>query len=704
MKPPSIGRARRLILFAPLRQLVRPVFVAPSQDRPQRHYRSAGQDRTHRVVPAGASRQAVLYERERATIWHGKLGDPRRRHSSGEGPRAGIYLMRLQTNLQSSEPLAGGWRVLRRKADGENSCAWPNWRRRSRRAVKKCWSSRNFGRCATPFLGGLSRLREVFGRPGLVVFGWDSREAAAAIMVTQSFSVKMAPPFFVLSLKAGGTGLNLTAASHVVHFDRWWNPAIENQATDRAFRIGQKRRMCWSTNSSVAARSRNQHRRAPHRRNKGLLAESVLGGGRRRRGAADRDEGRGPAEAGGSLDLGGGDEGGLAHGLLLRLATICAGRPNGSRQAAEEARQDAARIGQSVAPGGDRGARRSPRASGASPGATTSNATAITRTGLPRGRTYVRNGSVARPADRQGRGSGDGSVGFGALHRSRSPIAPVKAGALARRFARDCAGAINSLVELLQGRLAKGRNGTGLPAGRWPVSGAWRDQASLQLPGLGGHVQACRRGALRRRARGSTHNPADCSSCCAASTRATCSPRAGQRPAGQQRRPHPSANVLDDERCRRTCSVWTWPRPSIPSPHPLPRGSGHSGARRRKTGRVPVATTGKRPTAAMGETPVGGARKNSCRDDTEGPRWDRAQYPHRSDDKVVRRGHRQDARQDTPQDARRDHQHDASRDQDRPAAKTSNLGRTTRSRPEPKWAALVRARKQRIRRGSRCSA
>jgi len=49
------------------------------------------------------------------------------------------------------------------------------------------------------------------------------------------------PPFFVLSLKAGGTGLNLTAASHVIHFDRWWNPAVENQATDRAFRIGQHR-------------------------------------------------------------------------------------------------------------------------------------------------------------------------------------------------------------------------------------------------------------------------------------------------------------------------------------------------------------------------------------------------------------------------------------------------------------------------------
>ena len=46
---------------------------------------------------------------------------------------------------------------------------------------------------------------------------------------------------FLLSLKAGGTGLNLTAASHVIHFDRWWNPAVEDQATDRAFRIGQRK-------------------------------------------------------------------------------------------------------------------------------------------------------------------------------------------------------------------------------------------------------------------------------------------------------------------------------------------------------------------------------------------------------------------------------------------------------------------------------
>src|SRR6056297_3702163 len=50
-----------------------------------------------------------------------------------------------------------------------------------------------------------------------------------------------APKIFILSLKAGGTGLNLSRANHVFHFDRWWNPAVENQATDRAFRIGQKK-------------------------------------------------------------------------------------------------------------------------------------------------------------------------------------------------------------------------------------------------------------------------------------------------------------------------------------------------------------------------------------------------------------------------------------------------------------------------------
>ncbi len=51
------------------------------------------------------------------------------------------------------------------------------------------------------------------------------------------------PPILIATLKAGGTGLNLTAANHVVHVDRWWNPAVEDQATDRAYRIGQRQRV-----------------------------------------------------------------------------------------------------------------------------------------------------------------------------------------------------------------------------------------------------------------------------------------------------------------------------------------------------------------------------------------------------------------------------------------------------------------------------
>ncbi len=57
--------------------------------------------------------------------------------------------------------------------------------------------------------------------------------------VVADFQAGLGPPLLIVSLKAGGTGLNLTAASQVIHYDRWWNPAVENQATDRAWRIGQ---------------------------------------------------------------------------------------------------------------------------------------------------------------------------------------------------------------------------------------------------------------------------------------------------------------------------------------------------------------------------------------------------------------------------------------------------------------------------------
>jgi non-specific serine/threonine protein kinase len=82
-------------------------------------------------------------------------------------------------------------------------------------------------------------LESVFGRPGLSLHG--ETEVRKRQSLVRQFQEDERIPFFLLSLKAGGTGLNLTAASHVIHFDRWWNPAVENQATDRAFRIGQTR-------------------------------------------------------------------------------------------------------------------------------------------------------------------------------------------------------------------------------------------------------------------------------------------------------------------------------------------------------------------------------------------------------------------------------------------------------------------------------
>jgi SNF2 family DNA or RNA helicase len=83
-----------------------------------------------------------------------------------------------------------------------------------------------------------AHLRALFGVEVLFLHGGTPQKGRDR-MVTR-FQGRDAP-VFILSLRAGGTGLNLTAANHVFHFDRWWNPAVEDQATDRAFRIGQTR-------------------------------------------------------------------------------------------------------------------------------------------------------------------------------------------------------------------------------------------------------------------------------------------------------------------------------------------------------------------------------------------------------------------------------------------------------------------------------
>ncbi|MGB3494808.1 MAG: DEAD/DEAH box helicase [Elainellaceae cyanobacterium] len=85
-----------------------------------------------------------------------------------------------------------------------------------------------------------THLETRFGREVLFLYGSTSREKREA-MVDRFQNDPQGPRIFILSLKAGGVGINLTRANHVFHFDRWWNPAVENQATDRAFRIGQTR-------------------------------------------------------------------------------------------------------------------------------------------------------------------------------------------------------------------------------------------------------------------------------------------------------------------------------------------------------------------------------------------------------------------------------------------------------------------------------
>lgn len=118
-------------------------------------------------------------------------------------------------------------------------------------------------------------LQEALGVSALFLYGGTpikNRE----VMVKRFQEEDNGPPIFILSLKAGGTGLNLTRANHVFHFDRWWNPAVENQATDRAFRIGQTRNVqvhkfiCVGTLEEMIDEMIES---------KKALAQSIVGGG-----------------------------------------------------------------------------------------------------------------------------------------------------------------------------------------------------------------------------------------------------------------------------------------------------------------------------------------------------------------------------------------------------------------------------------------
>jgi len=120
-----------------------------------------------------------------------------------------------------------------------------------------------------------NRLQEYLGREVLFLHGGTSKKQRD-IMIARFQEERKGPPLFILSLKAGGVGLNLTEANRVFHFDRWWNPAVENQATDRAFRIGQTKNVHVHKFVCTGTMEENIDKLIEEKKE---LAESIIGTG-----------------------------------------------------------------------------------------------------------------------------------------------------------------------------------------------------------------------------------------------------------------------------------------------------------------------------------------------------------------------------------------------------------------------------------------
>jgi superfamily II DNA or RNA helicase len=215
--------------YAPLRRLVSPYILR--RLKTDKSIISDLPEKTEMKVFCGLSaEQAKLYQQTAHTL-QAEL-------NSAEGiQRKGLvlsYLMRFKQICNHPDQLTGNGAYLPKHSAKfqrlEELCTQIESR------GEKVLIFTQFREMTEPLADCLSA---IFGRSGLVLHGGTPIKQRQKMV--ENFQREDGPPFFVLSLKAGGTGLNLTAASHVVHFDRWWNPAIENQATDRAFRIGQKR-------------------------------------------------------------------------------------------------------------------------------------------------------------------------------------------------------------------------------------------------------------------------------------------------------------------------------------------------------------------------------------------------------------------------------------------------------------------------------
>jgi superfamily II DNA or RNA helicase len=215
--------------FEPLRELVRPYILR--RLKTDRRVISDLPDKTEvKAYCALSKHQAAMYQKA--------VDDLAEQLESSDGiQRRGIVLaqlMRLKQICNHPAQAAGTHDYAADRSGKFRRLAELAEEIASRQ--EKALVFTQFREIADPLAGFLATL---FGRPGLVLHGGTGVRQRKEFV--ERFQREDGPPFFVLSLKAGGTGLNLTAASHVIHFDRWWNPAVEDQATDRAFRIGQKK-------------------------------------------------------------------------------------------------------------------------------------------------------------------------------------------------------------------------------------------------------------------------------------------------------------------------------------------------------------------------------------------------------------------------------------------------------------------------------
>ena len=460
-------RSGRTTRTRPLRELVRPYILRRLKTDKRGHRRPARQDRGQGVLraqpqaggalPAGGGRARAASSRRAEGI-------------AAPGRRARVPACassRSATTRRSGSATAAGPRPT---AASSRACA--SSPRRSPRKQEKVLVFTQFREMTAP-LAALPR-RRVFGRAGPRAARRDAGQASARSSCGASRRTRRVP-FFVLSLKAGGTGLNLTAASHVIHFDRWWNPAVENQATDRAFRIGQTQNVLVHK-FVCRGHGRGEDRRAD-RVEAAALAATCSRAARSVLLTELRDDELLELVA---LDLRAASRRSerMACGYYGFAPYVPVGARRGGRRRASW--RSSGRRGRTLVAGRRSTGARSRRTFWGKAWCDNLERYSDFANRLPRGRTYVRNGSVRRSADRAGRGRG-ARVGLDALH-GRGDDRRRCRGRAGRRRLRRLRGRHRLARRAAPGPALEGRHGADLRGEDRPVPLARRDRFTCTCP------------------------------------------------------------------------------------------------------------------------------------------------------------------------------------------------------------------------------